>query len=35
METGDQTRAKKLAEEINVYDLVQTLGRELPEIDNP
>jgi uncharacterized membrane protein len=30
-ETGDEARAEKLAEETNVYDLVQTLRRELPE----
>lgn len=32
-EDGDAARAEKLAEETNVYDLVQTLRRELPEID--
>jgi uncharacterized membrane protein len=32
-ETGDAARAEKLAEETNVYELVQTLRRELPEID--
>jgi uncharacterized membrane protein len=32
-ESGDEARAEKLAEETNVYELVQTLRRELPEID--
>ena len=32
-ETGESARAEKLAEETNVYELVQTLRRELPEID--
>ena len=32
-EDADAARAEKLAEETNVYDLVQTLRRELPEID--
>ena len=32
-EDGDDARAEKLAEETNVYELVQTLRRELPEID--
>ena len=32
-ETSDAARTAKLAEETNVYELVQTLRRELPEID--
>jgi uncharacterized membrane protein len=32
-ESADQARAEKLAEETNVYELVQTLRRELPEIE--
>ena len=32
-EVGEAARAEKLAEETNVYELVQTLRRELPEID--
>jgi uncharacterized membrane protein len=32
-ERGETARAEKLAEETNVYELVQTLQRELPEID--
>ena len=32
-ETRDQARAEKLAEETNVYDLVQTLRRQLPDIE--
>jgi uncharacterized membrane protein len=33
-ETDEAARAEKLAEETNVYELVQTLRRELPEIDS-
>ena len=33
-ETPDQARAEKLTEETNVYELVRTLRRELPEIEN-
>lgn len=32
-ESSEAARAAKLAEETNVYELVQTLRRELPEID--
>jgi uncharacterized membrane protein len=32
-ESADVAKAEKLAEETNVFELVQTLRRELPEID--
>jgi uncharacterized membrane protein len=32
-EGSDEAKAAKLAEETNVYELVQTLQKELPEID--
>jgi len=34
-ETSDAARAAQLAKETNVYELVQTLRRELPDIDKP
>jgi uncharacterized membrane protein len=33
-ETPDAAQAEKLTEETNVYELVRTLRRELPEIEN-
>jgi uncharacterized membrane protein len=34
-EDADEARAQKLTEQTNVYDLVRTIRRELPETKNP
>jgi len=33
-ESAEESRAEKLAEETNVYELVQTLREELPQVDS-